>query len=136
VSGEDPALARLAQAGSLPVLLDAAYEAFSRALAVIRAAEDNAGGLLPALVMAAAAAADGRDAIATAPALPPARGRALPAMPRAAPADAAGRVARLAWALQARLASVAGGTAADQAACRAAAGCAATIGELLAAAGG
>jgi hypothetical protein len=46
-------------AGDLPALLGAAYRAFERALQALRGAEDQAGLLLPAFVLAAAAAANG-----------------------------------------------------------------------------
>lgn len=51
------------RAGDLPALLGAAYRAFERALQALRGAEDQAGPLLPAFVLAAAAAANGRDAV-------------------------------------------------------------------------
>jgi hypothetical protein len=54
------------QAEDLPALLAAAYGAFECALQTLRGAEDHAGSLLPAFVLAAAAAADGRDAVAAA----------------------------------------------------------------------
>jgi hypothetical protein len=84
--------------------------------------------------MAAAAAADGRDAISTAPALPPAASPLpLPAL-HGTPGGIAGQAARLADLLRARLAAAAGGSAADQAAVASAIGCAHRIHELLAAA--
>jgi hypothetical protein len=66
---------RLVQASDLPAMLDAAYRAFEAMLPVIHAQEDRAGGGFAAFVMAAASAANGRDAIASAPSLP----RAAPA---------------------------------------------------------
>lgn len=123
----------LARAADLPGLLDAAYEAFDHILAIVRAAEDGAGGLLPALVLTAAAAADGRDAVLCAPSMPPEdRGRSLPrpSFPTAqAAADYAAGLARL---LSTLLGGVPAGGIADQAACASAAACAARIGELLA----
>jgi hypothetical protein len=53
-------------AEDLPALLGAAYRAFERSLRALRGAEGHAGPLLPAFVLAAAAAADGRDAVAAA----------------------------------------------------------------------
>ena len=53
-------------AGDLPALLGAAYLGFECALHALRSAEEHAGSLLPALVLAAAEAADGRDAVAAA----------------------------------------------------------------------
>lgn len=61
---------RLVQASELPAMLDAAYGAFEAMLPVIHAQEDSAGGGFAAFVMAAASAANGRDAIASAPSLP------------------------------------------------------------------
>ena len=61
------------QAGGLPVVLDAACEAFEEMLSVIRAHEDPAGGWFTAFVMAGTCAANGRDAILFAPSLPPNR---------------------------------------------------------------
>jgi hypothetical protein len=130
----DTAAGLLARAADLPGLLDAAFEAFDHIVAVARAAEDGAGSLLPALALAAAAAADGRDAVLYAPSMP-ASGRArplpVPSLATAqAAADYAASLARLLKTLLDR-ASAAGGTA-DQAACASGAGCAARIGELLA----
>ena len=63
------ALSRLRSRG----VLDAAHDAFEDMLSVIRAFEDPEDGMFIPLVMAAASAADGRDAIAFAPSLPPRR---------------------------------------------------------------
>jgi hypothetical protein len=62
-------------AGSLAVLLGAAYAAFEEVLSAIHADEDRVGGSFAGFAFAAAAAADGRDAVAGAPSLPPVRGR-------------------------------------------------------------
>jgi hypothetical protein len=62
---------RLASASSVPELLDAAFEAFEDVLTVVRQHDDPGGGLFIPMVMAAASAADGRDAICRAPSLPP-----------------------------------------------------------------
>jgi len=64
---------RVEQADNLAALLDAAHDAFEAMLSVIRAHEDPEDGTFIPLVMAAASAADGRDAIAFAPSLPPRR---------------------------------------------------------------
>lgn len=56
---------------SLPSLLDAALLAFEEMLTEIRLAQDPTSPLFAALTMAAAAAADGRDALLFAPSLPP-----------------------------------------------------------------
>ena len=62
--------ARLAEAAGVPVLLAVAYDAFEHMLRALREIENRAGILLPAIVLAAAAAGDGRDAVAQAPWLP------------------------------------------------------------------
>src|SRR5215470_11750044 len=62
---------RVEHAHDLPAVLDAAHDAFEDMLSVIRAHEDPMDGMFIPLVMAAASAADGRDAIVFAPSLPP-----------------------------------------------------------------
>jgi hypothetical protein len=64
---------RVEQGEGLAALLDAAHDAFEDLLSVIRVHEDPEDGMFIPLVMAAASAADGRDAIAFAPSLPPRR---------------------------------------------------------------
>ena len=64
---------RVEQADNLAALLDVAHDAFEDMLLVIRVHEDPEDGMFIPLVMAAASAADGRDAIAFAPSLPPRR---------------------------------------------------------------
>jgi hypothetical protein len=61
---------RLAEAAGVPALLAVAYDVFEHMLRALRGAENQAGTLLPAIVLAAAAAGDGRDAVARAPWLP------------------------------------------------------------------
>jgi hypothetical protein len=61
---------RMEEADGLAAVLDAAYVAFEGMLSVIHPAQDPASDLFAALVMAAASAADGRDALARAPSLP------------------------------------------------------------------
>ena len=61
---------RLEQASGLDGVLDATYEAFEAMLSVTTAHEDPGSGLFAAFVMAAASAADGRDAVASATSLP------------------------------------------------------------------
>jgi hypothetical protein len=61
---------RLDTACSLPELLSASCQAFDQMLATIREHEARAEGLFAAFVLAAASAADGRDALLTAPSLP------------------------------------------------------------------
>lgn len=117
-------------AGDLPALLGAAYLGFECALHALRGAEDHAGSLLPALVLAAAEAADGRDAVAAAGSFPGA-GAVLPqGMTSRAAIDVADQVAGLSLALFTRLrdAAAAGGGPA----CAAAAARAGRMHELLA----
>jgi len=130
VNGDDQPQALLAAAADLPSLLAAAYEAFEYVLAELRAGEDAAGSLLPAFVMAAAAAADGRDAIITAPSLPRASGPPLPPPAGGPPHDIADHAAAIGLLLEARLAAAAG--TADQHPAGRAAGCARRIHQLLA----
>ena len=61
---------RLARASCLAELLDAAYDAFEDMLTVIRRHDDPGSGWFTAMVMAAASAANGRDAVGWAPSLP------------------------------------------------------------------
>ena len=66
----DTAQQRLQEADGLTALLDAAYVAFEAMVSVIHPVQDPASGLFAAFVMAAASAADGRNALALAPSLP------------------------------------------------------------------
>ncbi len=61
----------LRRAKSTAEILDAAYGAFTDMLGMIRRYEDGGGPFYAALVFAAAAAANGRDAMLFAPSLPP-----------------------------------------------------------------
>ena len=61
------ARARIDQAGDLPGLLGAAYGAFEDMLAVIRHHEERDEGSFAAFVIAACAAANGRDCDSRAP---------------------------------------------------------------------
>ena len=128
---------RLERADSLPAVLDAAHDAFGSMLSAIRALEDPATALFIPLVMAAASAAEGRNALSFAPALP---SRPLPAAPtRDEPADAtsvqvtAASLAALSELLAARLTDAARDAPGrgDQAACRDAARSARDIHALL-----
>jgi len=74
----DAAQRRVQQVSDLAAVLDAAYEAFEAMLSVLHPAQDPASDLFTALVMAAAAAANGRNALALAPSLP---SHPLPAVP-------------------------------------------------------
>ncbi len=118
------------RAENLPALLAAAYRAFECALQALRGAEDRAGPLLPAFVLAAAAAADGRDAVADARSFPGPGSPLIGNMTSPAAADVADEVAGLSIALHTRLRDAAaqgGGPA-----CAAAAARAARMHELLA----
>ena len=64
------ARAHLQEAADLTAFLSGAYEAFEGMLVVIRAHESRAEDMFAAFVMAAVSAANGRDAVATAPSLP------------------------------------------------------------------
>ena len=66
----DTAQQRLQEADGLAAVLDAAYAAFEEMVSVIHPVQDPARGLFAAFVMAAAAAADGRNTLALAPSLP------------------------------------------------------------------
>jgi hypothetical protein len=63
--------ARIEQATGLPAILDAAYDAFEQLLTAITSQQDRGGGTFAAFVMSGTAAANGRDALAAAPSLPP-----------------------------------------------------------------
>jgi hypothetical protein len=133
---------RLREAQDLRLVLAAAREAFEWMLAVLEGHEDPAGHMFAAVMMAGAAAADGRDAIAFAPSCPPPTTRAPegPAAPGVSPAapgpgadDAGAAVADLCCLLEARLAAVAspGADLGDQVACADAARYAGKIRRLL-----
>jgi hypothetical protein len=66
----DTAHQRLQEADGLAAVLDAAYEAFEGMLSVIHPVQDPASDQFAAFVMAAASAANGRNALALAPSLP------------------------------------------------------------------
>jgi hypothetical protein len=83
---------QLRQASGLAPVLSAAYEAFEAMLAAIRSQEDPAIDLFAAFMMAGALAADGRDAVAFAPSMPPRRRRNAP-IPEDLPAETAAEVA-------------------------------------------
>ena len=70
MTGIDAVQQRLQQTSDLAGVLDAAYEAFEGMLSVIHPVQDPGSGLFAALVMAAASAANGRNALALAPSLP------------------------------------------------------------------
>ena len=61
---------RVQAAAALPEVLESAWRAFECMLAEAEAHEDPATPLFPAFVLAATAAANGRDAVLLAPSLP------------------------------------------------------------------
>jgi hypothetical protein len=109
---------RLQQATALADVLDAAYAAFEAMLPVIHPLQDPASGMFAAFVMAAASAANGRDAVAVAPSLPEHPVLAPPAAERSpssqTPVDTAKALAGLGQLIAARLAH-AGASAQDPA---------------------
>jgi len=107
---------RLAEAAGVPVLLAVAYDVFEHMLRALRGAEDHAGLLLPAFVLAAAAAGDGRDAVARAPRLPSLPKPSEPPMAAGGAEQVADETAALSRALWERLAA-ANAPAGYQAAC-------------------
>ena len=86
---------RLQHASDLAAVLDAAYEAFEGMLSVIHPVQDPASGLFAAFVMAAASAANGRNALALAPSLPGHPLTAVPAEQRPWPGEPPERVAEV-----------------------------------------
>jgi hypothetical protein len=96
---------RLADAAGVPVLLTVAYGVFEHILRVLRGTESQAGVLLPAFVLAAAAAGDGRDAVARAPWLPSLPEPPEQPMPASGAEQVADETAALSRALWERLAA-------------------------------
>lgn len=132
---------RLEVARDLPEILAASYSAFDQLLVAVRQHEERAEGLFAAFVMAAASAADGRDALTSAPTLPaPLPG--ISALARAAQElggaasidDVADELAHLSELLMTQLNHAASQAAreADQTALAEAARCAAAVNSLLA----
>lgn len=127
MTNESSVQGRLEQATNLGELLDAAYEAFEEMLSIIGSYHNNGRSFYAGLVMAAPPAANGRDAIAAAPSLPPAspsapsrRGRRASTPPgTCAAAGAAAHVAAISTALADTLLQAAGlaGIADDREAC-------------------
>jgi hypothetical protein len=129
---------RLEQAVGLAAVLGAAYEAFEGMRWEFRAREDPATRWFAGFVMAAAAAADGRDAVAFAPSMParPRRGAAEsgPGLPARESAErAAGEAAELSRRLAECLTRAAGlaSDRGDREACEQACRCAREIFDLL-----
>jgi hypothetical protein len=129
-------------AADLPEVLESAWRAFECILAEAEAHEDPATPLFPAFVLAATAAANGRDAVLLAPSLPwppkdnPPNGEQVGGPGEPAPAAARG-LAPLCQALISQLETAArsAATSADRDACRYAVGRARAIYDLLAGAG-
>ena len=133
---------RLEQAAGLAAVLDAAYDAFESMRLAFRVHEDPASGLFAAFVMAAASAADGRDAVAFAPSLPPGRRHGAAETGQGPPGGDsserfAGEAAGMSQVLVACLARAAGSASdpGDRSACEQAARSAREICELLGEAG-
>ncbi len=124
MTGIDVAQQRLQQAGDLAGILDAAYEAFEGMVSVIHRVQDPASGLFTALVMAAASAADGRNALALAPSLPGHPLLAVPAEQQPGSGEPPERVAEVVAGLsdlvaeRLELAAASALEAGDRAACR------------------
>ena len=132
---------RLQEAGDLAAVIAAAHEGFVAALTALRAQEDPDSAWFGEFVMAAASAADGRDALLFAPSMPAAPGPGTVVTDEQAAAgtggSVAGDIAALCGLAAVRLARAAVEAAdpGDQAACERAARCAQRICELLAGAG-
>ena len=120
----DTAQQRLQEADGLAAVLDAAYAAFEGMVSVIHPVQDPASGLFAAFVMAAASAADGRNALALAPSLPGHPLLAAPAEQQSWSGEPPERVAEVVAGLSRLVAerltqaAVSAPDAGDQAACR------------------
>jgi hypothetical protein len=133
---------RLKQAAGLAAVLDAAYDAFESMRLAFRVHEDPASRLFAAFLMAAAAAADGRDAVAFAPSIPPRRRHGAARDGQGPPGEYsaerfADEAAGLSQVVAACLARAAGSASdpCDRDACEQAARCAREICDLLGGAG-
>ena len=132
---------RLQHASDLAVVVAAAHESFVATLTALRAHEDLDSAWFGEFVMAAASAADGRDALRFAPSMPTTLSPGTTVTDEEAAAgiatSIAGDIAALCGLAAVRLARAAGQAAdsGDQAACERAARCAQRICELLAGAG-
>lgn len=130
---------QLRETRSLAAVLDTAYDGFEKIMSAIRRHQDSDTGMFAALVFAAAAAADGRDAVAVAPSLPPGQPSGQPAAGEkpgsgGSAAEIADALAGLSMLIAARLEQAARSAAdpGDRAACRDGAHYAREIGALLA----
>jgi hypothetical protein len=131
---------RLDCAAGLPALLDVCYDAFEAIRIVLRHYQEMAGTAFPAFVLAAGAAADGRDQIADSASLPAAADQPDAAASVVYDGDwatAAAEVAELSDAIAWRLSAASADAAAsrDRTACLHAARHAARIASLLSWAG-
>jgi hypothetical protein len=141
MTGMTAARNRLEQADDLPALLEAAHQLFVTALTALRAHEDPASMWFGRFVMAAASAADGRDALIFAPSMPADRphgtGRTGEDSSGGTADAIAGDIASSCGLAAVRLAQATSQAAnpGDQAACMRAAQCARRICELLAGGG-
>jgi hypothetical protein len=129
--------ARLREASSVPELLVVSFDAFEAIRVLARSNEDAQPGLFATFMTAADAAVDGKEAITTAPSLPPAHVSALITSPSAADADIEPIIDALAAVgalLSERLASAANDapTPGDQSACEEAAEAGRRIHQLMA----
>ena len=125
----------------IPALLATAYETLDDIATVLYEHAGRAGHMIAPFMVAAAAAADGRDAVIVAPSLPAAAGHSRrgpqQALGESSPEDIADRLAEMARVLSADLAGSAG-TARDprdRAALATASRCAETIHSCLAGTG-
>ncbi len=128
---------RLQEATDLPALLTAGFDAFETLRVLARGSEDENPALFAALMTAADAAVDGREALTTAPSLPP--GRAGPQASRSpaasrTPGQVTEALADLAGVLRSCLTAAASPTSSrgDRAACQQAAAAAGHIRFLMA----
>jgi len=124
---------RLSQSARLADLLAAGFDAFEAIRAWCRACELSEPGLLAALMMAAGAAVEGRNALAAAPSFPPGGARNAGALGPDV-GEAADTLAVLAGLLAGGMSAAAAGPGdpADRASCAAAADAARQISHLLA----
>jgi hypothetical protein len=138
MTGMTAARDRLEQTDDLPALLEAAHQVFAVVLTALRAHEDPASVWFGRFVMAAASAADGRDAVIFAPSMPPhhahATGSGGEDSSTGTADTVAGDIASLCGLAAVRLAQATDQAAGlgDRAACVRAARCARRICELLA----
>jgi hypothetical protein len=126
---------RLRQAVSLPQTLAAGFDAFEAIRIAARSYQDQVPALFAAFMTAADAAVDGREALTSAPSLPPDGAGASAAVPSdAGPAQAADCLAALAAALSSHLTEAASlaQAPADRQACHDAAAAASRICQLMA----